>query len=79
MDVTGHSLGTIVSSQAVVNLSYAELENVGQVVLFDGPDVSRSLEKMEGISAKKIQEAGKHVTYYVNPFDIVSMLNREKP
>ena len=45
MDVTGHSLGTIVSSQAVVNLSYAELENVGQVVLFDGPDVSRSLEK----------------------------------
>ncbi|HFE9552219.1 TPA: hypothetical protein ACGAZG_000818 [Streptococcus agalactiae] len=79
MDITGHSLGTIVSSQAVVNLSYAELENVGQVVLFDGPDVSRSLEKMEGISAKKIQEAGKHVTYYVNPFDIVSMLNREKP
>ncbi|MGT2808773.1 alpha/beta hydrolase [Streptococcus iniae] len=79
MDITGHSLGTIVSAQAVVNLSYEELKTVGQVVLFDGPDVSSSLEKMQGISANKIKEAGEHVTYYVNPFDMVSMLNREKP
>ncbi|WNZ92850.1 alpha/beta hydrolase [Streptococcus iniae] len=79
MDITGHSLGTIVSAQAVVNLSYEELKTVGQVVLFDGPDVSSSFEKMQGISANKIKEAGEHVTYYVNPFDMVSMLNREKP
>ena len=79
MNVTGHSLGTIVSAQAVANLSYKELESVGEVVLFNGPDVSDSLAKMDGVTARKIREAGKHITYYVNPLDMVSMLNREKP
>ncbi|MDG4967551.1 alpha/beta hydrolase, partial [Lactococcus lactis] len=49
LNVTGHSLGTIVSAQAVAKL-YQEhpkaFDTIGQVVLFDGPDVTQSLKKM---------------------------------
>ena len=76
MDITGHSLGTMVSAQGVAGLSDQELEKIGKVVLFDGPDTTKSLKKM-GLSDEKIQKISEKIEYYVNPFDIVSMLNRE--
>ena len=48
MDITGHSLGTIVSAQGVA-----------------------------GLSDEKIKKISEKIEYYVNPFDIVGMLNRE--
>lgn len=81
LNVTGHSLGTMISAQAVANLYQDDsksFEKIGNVVLFDGPDVTQSLNKM-GLSDKEIKEVGKKVTYYVNPFDIVSMHNRKAP
>lgn len=81
LNVTGHSLGTIVSAQAVAK-RYQEhpkdFETIGKVVLFDGPDVTQSLKNM-GLSDKEIKAAGEKVTYYINPFDMVSMLNRTAP
>ena len=76
MDITGHSLGTIVSAQGVAGLTDEELEKIGKVVLFDGPDTTKSLKKM-GLSDEKIQKISEKIEYYVNPFDIVGMLNRE--
>jgi len=76
MDITGHSLGTIVSAQGVAGLSDEELEKIGKVVLFDGPDTTKSLKKM-GLSDEKIQKISEKIEYYVNPFDIVGTLNRE--
>ena len=76
MDITGHSLGTIVSAQGVAGLSDEELEKIGKVVLFDGPDTTKSLKKM-GLSDEKIQKISEKIEYYVNPFDVVGMLNRE--
>ena len=46
MDITGHSLGTIVSVQGVAGLTDEELKKIGKVVLFDGPDTTKSLKKM---------------------------------
>ena len=76
MDITGHSLGTIVSAQGVAGLTDEELEKIGKVVLFDGPDTTKSLKKM-GLSDEKIKKISEKIEYYVNPFDVVSMLNRE--
>ena len=76
MDITGHSLGTIVSAQGVAGLSDEELEKIGKVVLFDGPDMTKSLKKM-GLSDEKIKKISEKIEYYVNPFDVVGMLNRE--
>ena len=76
MDITGHSLGTIVSAQGVAGLSDEELEKIGKVVLFDGPDTTKSLKKM-GLSDEKIKKISEKIEYYVNPFDVVGMLNRE--
>ena len=76
MDITAHSLGTIVSAQGVAGLTDEELKKIGKVVLFDGPDTTKSLKKM-GLSDEKIQKISEKIEYYVNPFDIVSMLNRE--
>ena len=76
MDITAHSLGTIVSVQGVAGLTDEELEKIGKVVLFDGPDTTKSLKKM-GLSDEKIQKISEKIEYYVNPFDIVGMLNRE--
>ncbi|MXI72292.1 DUF2974 domain-containing protein, partial [Mycobacterium tuberculosis] len=76
MDITGHSLGTIVSAQGVAGLTDEELEKIGKVVLFDGPDTTKSLKKM-GLSDEKIKKISEKIEYYVNPFDIVGMLNRE--
>ena len=76
MDITGHSLGTIVSAQGVAGLSDEELEKIGKVVLFDGPETTKSLKKM-GLSDEKIKKISEKIEYYVNPFDIVGMLNRE--
>ena len=76
MDITGHSLGTIVSAQGVAGLSDEELEKISKVVLFDGPDTTKSLKKM-GLSDEKIKKISEKIEYYVNPFDVVGMLNRE--
>ena len=76
MDITGHSLGTIVSAQGIAGLTDEELKKIGKVVLFDGPDTTKSLKKM-GLSDEKIQKISEKIEYYVNPFDIVGMLNRE--
>lgn len=76
MDITGHSLGTIVSAQGVAGLTDEELEKIGKVVLFDGPDTTKSLKKM-GLSDEKIKKISEKIEYYVNPFDVVGMLNRE--
>ena len=76
MDITGHSLGTIVSAQGVAGLSDEELEKISKVVLFDGSDTTKSLKEM-GISDEKIKKISEKIEYYVNPFDIVGMLNRE--
>lgn len=74
-NVAAHSLGTIASVQGVSKLTVEELQQIGEVVLFNGPDTLKSLRKM-GISEEKINILNEKVTYYVNPFDIVSMLNR---
>ena len=76
MDITGHSLGTIVSAQGIAGLTDEELKKIGKVVLFDGPDTTKSLKKM-GLSDEKIQKISEKIEYYVNPFDIVGTLNRE--
>ena len=76
MDITAHSLGTIVSAQGVAGLTDEELKKIGKVVLFDGPDTTKSLKKM-GLSDEKIKKISEKIEYYVNPFDIVGMLNRE--
>ncbi|MCL2112784.1 MAG: hypothetical protein FWH31_02410 [Streptococcaceae bacterium] len=81
LNVTGHSLGTIVSAQAVAKLYQdhpSDFSRIGQVVLFDGPDVTQSLKNM-GLTDQEIKTVGEKVTYYVNPFDMVSMLNRTAP
>jgi hypothetical protein len=81
LNVTGHSLGTMVAAQAVAKLYHDDpkaFETIGEVVLFDGADVTQSLKNM-GMTDKEIKAAGKKVTYYVNPFDLVSMLNRTTP
>ena len=76
MDIVAHSLGTMVSVQGIAGLNAQELEKVGKVVLFDGPDTTKSLKKM-GLSDEKIKKISEKIEYYVNPFDMVSMLNRE--
>ncbi|MGM0145458.1 lipase family protein [Enterococcus mundtii] len=81
MSVTGHSLGTMVSIQAVANLPEKDIAKIDKVVLFQGPDARESINKMSEQAQKNIQkleEDGK-IDYYVNAFDIVSMLNRNKP
>ena len=78
MDITAHSLGTMTSIQGVAGLNEEELNKVGQIVLFDGPDPTKSLEKA-GYSDDKIKQLDAKTIYYVNPFDPVSMLNRDKP
>ena len=66
----------MVSVQGIAGLNAQELEKVGKVVLFDGPDTTKSLKKM-GLSDEKIKKISEKIEYYVNPFDMVSMLNRE--
>ena len=75
LNITGHSLGAIASVQGVAHLSVEELEQIGEIVVLNGPDTLKSLRK-SGISEEVIQILNEKVTYYVNPFDIVSMLNR---
>ena len=67
MDIVAHSLGTMVSVQGIAGLNAQEL---------DGPDTTKSLKKM-GLSDEKIKKISEKIEYYVNPFDMVSMLNRE--
>lgn len=75
LNLTGHSLGSIASVQGAAHLSVEELEQIGEIVVFNGPDTLKSLRK-SGVSEEVIQILNEKVTYYVNPFDIVSMLNR---
>lgn len=81
MSITGHSLGTMVSIQAVANLPKEDISKIDKVVLFQGPDARESINNMSEQAQKNIallEEQGK-IDYYVNAFDIVSMLNRNKP
>ncbi|KJU89239.1 cutinase family protein [Streptococcus parasanguinis] len=78
IDVTAHSLGTMVSVQGLAGLSESELNHVGKAVLFDGPDTTLSLIKA-GYSPEKLKLLDEKIVYYVNPFDPVSMLNRDRP
>lgn len=75
LNMTGHSLGSIASVQGAAHLSVEELEQIGEIVVLNGPDTLKSLRK-SGISEEVIQILNEKVTYYVNPFDMVSMLNR---
>lgn len=75
LNITGHSLGAIASVQGVAHLSIEELEQIGEIVVLNGPDTLKSLRD-SGVSEEVIQILNEKVTYYVNPFDIVSMLNR---
>lgn len=80
MSVTGHSLGTMVSIQGVANLSAGDIEKIDKVVLFQGPDARESIQKMSPQAQKnikKLEDEGR-IEYYVNAFDVVSMLNRNK-
>ena len=78
MNFTGHSLGTIVTVQGLAGLDPKYWDQIGKVVLFNGPDPTKSLQKM-GLSDDQIKQLGSHVTYYLNPLDFVSMFNREVP
>ncbi|HFR3411833.1 TPA: cutinase family protein [Streptococcus suis] len=78
MNFTGHSLGTFVTAQGLAGLDPKYWDQIGNVVLFNGPDPTKSLQKM-GLSDAQIKQLGSHVTYYLNPLDVVSMLNREVP
>ena len=75
LNITGHSLGAIASVQGAAHLSVEELDQIGEIVVLNGPDTLKSLRK-SGVSEEVIQILNEKVTYYVNPFDIVSMLNR---
>lgn len=44
--VTGHSLGTMVSIQAVANLPEKDIAKIDKVVLFQGPDARKSVNRM---------------------------------
>ena len=54
MDVTAHSLGTMVSAQGLAGLDDSELNHIGKAVLFDGPDTTLSLIKA-GYSPEKLK------------------------
>ena len=75
LNITGHSLGSIASVQGAAHLSVEELQQIGEIFVFNGPDTLKSLRN-SGVSEEVIQILNEKVTYYVNPFDIVSMLNR---
>ena len=78
LNLTGHSLGTFVTVQGVAGLKNDEIDQIGKLVLFNGPDPTASLKKM-GLSDAKIAKLSSKTTYYINPFDMVSNLNRTKP
>lgn len=80
MDVTGHSLGTMNSIQAVANISPKYINKINRVNLFQGPDARQSIDKMSKQAQRnirKLEDQGK-IHYYVSAFDIVSMLNRNQ-
>ncbi|MFD2306959.1 cutinase family protein [Enterococcus termitis] len=80
MSMTGHSLGTMVTIQAVANLPAGDIEKIDKVILFQGPDARESINKMSKqaqANIQRLEEQGR-IEYYVNAFDIVSMLNRNK-
>lgn len=76
MNVTGHSLGTIDTVQALAQLSPRDIGRIGNVTLYDGPDVSASIQAMGKQARENIAQLNNRITYYVNAFDVVSMLNR---
>ncbi|MDY4307990.1 Mbeg1-like protein [Enterococcus mundtii] len=60
MPVTGHSLGTMVSIQAVANLPEKDIAKIDKVVLFQGPDARESINKMSE-QAQKISRSWKRM------------------
>jgi hypothetical protein len=61
LNMTGHSLGSIASVQGAAHLSIEELEQIGEIVVLNGPDTLKSLRK-SGISEEVIQILNEKVT-----------------
>lgn len=57
MSITGHSLGTMVSIQAVANLPKEDISKIDKVVLFQGPDARESINNMSEQAQKKQKES----------------------
>jgi hypothetical protein len=81
LDITGHALGTMVAVQGATQLikdKSSAINAIGNIGLFDGPDCTQSLKNM-GLSSEQIKALSDKTTYFVNPLDLVSMLNRTAP
>lgn len=72
---TGHSLATMVITTGLSNLNEGQARKVDTVNLFNGPDVSNSLSKKQLSNLKDFGLSSK-INYYLNPDDMVSVLNR---
>ncbi|OEG09761.1 hypothetical protein BCR25_09635 [Enterococcus termitis] len=62
MSMTGHSLGTMVTIQAVANLPAGDIEKIDKVILFQGPDARESINKMSRqaqANIQRLEEQGK--------------------
>lgn len=71
----------MVSAQGMAELlrnDPSAFNGIGKVVLWDGPDATQSLKNM-GLAQAQIRQVSDKITYYVNPLDVVSMLNRTSP
>ncbi|OEG09759.1 hypothetical protein BCR25_09625 [Enterococcus termitis] len=55
MSMTGHSLGTMVTIQAVANLPAKDINKIDKVILFQGLDARESINKMSEQAQKNIQ------------------------
>ncbi|MDR2660811.1 MAG: hypothetical protein LBC17_02035 [Lactobacillaceae bacterium] len=72
-DLVGHSLATMVIVTGLSKMDLKTSAKVGQVTLFNGPDISNSLSKQEKQNLNLFQD---RITYYLNPDDPVSVFNR---
>lgn len=71
----------MVSAQGMAELlrnDPSAFNGIGKAVLWDGPDATQSLKNM-GLAQAQIRQVSDKITYYVNPLDVVSMLNRTSP
>lgn len=76
LHISGHSLGTIDTIEALSQLSEDELNHIDSVDLYDGPDGSDAIKKLNKKNLAKLKNFKSKITYHVNAFDMVSMLNR---
>ncbi|MDR0898988.1 MAG: hypothetical protein LBM27_01370 [Lactobacillaceae bacterium] len=74
---TGHSLATMVVTTGLSNLSQDQATKVQAATLFNGPDVTNSLN-VHQLNNLKDSGLNDKITYYLNPDDMVSVLNRSQ-